>query len=111
MSFDPIDLKHLKELELSGEEVGYLLTKDKEFPYDWDSGEIVYIIFLSVIFSGTIVLEGMYLRLGGSNEIYFISKIKNSRKESNQEVSIPLYRCGDFDHGSSHSFKAQCVFH
>ena len=75
MSFDPIDLKHLKELELSGEEVGYLLTKDKEFPYDWDNGEIVYIIFLSVIFSGTIVLEGMYLRLYGSNEIYLITRI------------------------------------
>lgn len=110
-SFDPHDVKHLKELEISGEEVGYLLIKNKEFPYDWDSGEIVYIIFLSVIFSGTIVLEGTYLRLGGSNEISFIRKIKKNRKESNQQVSNSLYRCGDFDHGSSHSFKAQRVLH
>jgi len=57
--FDPIDIDHLKELELSGAEVGHLFTKDKEFPYDWGKGEIVYIVFLSVIFSGTIVLEGV----------------------------------------------------
>lgn len=56
--FDPIDTAHLKRLELSGEEVGHLLTKDKEFPYDWGYGDIVYITFLSAIFSGTIVLEG-----------------------------------------------------
>ena len=55
--FDPIDTAHLKELELSGEEVGDLLTNDKEFPYDWGYGELAYITFLSAIFSGTIVLE------------------------------------------------------
>jgi len=57
--FDPIDIDHLKELELSGAEVGKMFTKDKEFPYDWGKGEIVYIVFLSVIFSGTIILEGV----------------------------------------------------
>lgn len=87
-SFDPHDVKHLKELEISGEEVGYLLIKNKEFPYDWDSGEIVYIIFLSVIFSGTIVLEGTYLRLGGSNEISFIRKIKKAVKNLTNKFQI-----------------------
>ena len=56
--FDPIDLKHLKQLELSGEEIGHFMTKDHEFPYDWNYGQVVYVIFLSAIFGGTIVLEG-----------------------------------------------------
>ena len=56
--FDPIDLPQLKELELSGEEVGHLMTEDEEFPYDWGYGEVVYVTFLSAIFGGTIVLEG-----------------------------------------------------
>lgn len=57
--FDPIDLVHLKELEISGEEVGKFMTKDNEFPYDWNSGQAVYMTFLSAIFGGTIVLEGL----------------------------------------------------
>ena len=57
--FDPIDLVHLKELEISGETVGKFMTKDNEFPYDWDYGQAVYITFLSAIFGGTIVLEGV----------------------------------------------------
>ena len=56
--FDPIDLPHLKQLELSGEEVGHIMTKHKEFPYDWDYGQVVYVTFLSGIFGGTIILEG-----------------------------------------------------
>jgi len=57
--FDPIDLKHLKQLELSGEEIGHFMTKDHEFPYDWNYGQVVYVTFLSAIFGGTIVLEGV----------------------------------------------------
>lgn len=57
--FDPINVDHLNRLELSGEPVGHLFTKDKEFPYDWENGKIIYLLFLSVIFSGTIVLEGV----------------------------------------------------
>jgi len=57
--FDPIDLPHLKELELSGEDVGHFMTANKEFPYDWGYGYIIYITFLSAIFGGTIVLEGV----------------------------------------------------
>lgn len=50
----------MKKLELSGEDVGLLFTKDNEFPYDWNIGTIVYITFMSAIFGGTIVLEGMH---------------------------------------------------
>jgi hypothetical protein len=34
-----------------------LLNKDEEFPYDWEFGRVVYIVSLSAIFMGTIVLE------------------------------------------------------
>ena len=34
------------------------MTKDHEFPYDWNYGQVVYVTFLSAIFGGTIVLEG-----------------------------------------------------
>ena len=54
--FDPITDAKLKELEISGESLGHLY--DDEFPYDWGYGSIIYITFLSLIFSGTIVLEG-----------------------------------------------------
>ncbi len=64
--FDPIDLPHLKQLELSGEDVGHFMTKSKEFPYDWGCGHIIYVTFLSAIFGGTIVLEGKeHIRFSG----------------------------------------------
>lgn len=54
---DTTDLKHL---ELYGEFVGHqVFTKENEFPYDWGLGRIVYIVFLSAIFMGTIILEGV----------------------------------------------------
>jgi hypothetical protein len=53
---DSTDLKHL---ELDGEFVGNLFTKANEFPYDWGYGHIQYIFFLSAIFMGTIILEGV----------------------------------------------------
>eukprot|EP00537_Pseudo-nitzschia_pungens_P011436 CAMPEP_0172389406 /NCGR_PEP_ID=MMETSP1061-20121228/6302_1 /TAXON_ID=37318 /ORGANISM="Pseudo-nitzschia pungens, Strain cf. pungens" /LENGTH=899 /DNA_ID=CAMNT_0013119549 /DNA_START=199 /DNA_END=2898 /DNA_ORIENTATION=- len=56
--FDPINVR-LKKLRLSGESVGHLFTDAKEFPYDWDYGIAVYVTFLSLIFAGTIVLEGV----------------------------------------------------
>jgi len=42
----------------------HVSTSDKdvsytEFPYDWGYGEIVYIFLLNLIFSSTIVLEGV----------------------------------------------------
>jgi len=57
--FDPIDKTILKQLQLSGETVGQLFADVQEFPYDWNRGEIIYITFLSLIFAGTIVLEGV----------------------------------------------------
>lgn len=32
--------------------VGEILNKREEFPYDWDAGDIVYVVFLSAIFMG-----------------------------------------------------------
>jgi hypothetical protein len=55
---DPEDTADLTHLEIFGEDVGQLLTKRMEFPYDWDSGKIIYVVFLSAVFMGTIILEG-----------------------------------------------------
>ena len=41
------------------EEVENLLTDKGEFLYDFGSGPVVYIVFLSAVFMGTIVLEGV----------------------------------------------------
>jgi hypothetical protein len=41
------------------EEVGSILTHEGEFPYDYGSGPAIYIVFVSAIFIGTIVLEGL----------------------------------------------------
>jgi hypothetical protein len=34
-----------------------LLNHHHEFPYDWGTGKVVYIVSLSAIFMGTIILE------------------------------------------------------
>lgn len=34
-----------------------LLNEHDEFPYDWGAGKVVYIVSLSAIFMGTIILE------------------------------------------------------
>jgi len=47
------------DIEIGGKKVGELLNSKKEFPYDWGAGDAVYIIFLSAIFCGTIILEGV----------------------------------------------------
>jgi hypothetical protein len=48
-----------KDVKIVGEKLDHLLTKDREFEYDWGVGQYVYIIFLSTVFMGTIVLEGV----------------------------------------------------
>ena len=58
-ALDPKDASNLKHLQISGAKVGNMLTDKQEFPYDWESGSIVYIIFLSAIFMGTVILEGV----------------------------------------------------
>lgn len=98
--FDPINVDHLNRLELSGEPVGRLFTKDKEFPYDWENGKIIYLLFLSVIFSGTIVLEGTF----DINQ-FNVYHCKRNYQELNLKV-LCLFcycRCGDVDYGSSYS--------
>ncbi len=101
--FDPIDLDHLKKLEISGEEVGKFMTKDHEFPYDWNYGQVVYITFLSAIFGGTIVLEGKKrpILVG----IRFLACFPIS-----QHCISTCYRRNNFHHGASDAFRAELVF-
>jgi hypothetical protein len=113
--FDPIDTAHLKELELSGEEVGDLLTNDKEFPYDWGYGELAYITFLSAIFSGTIVLEGTYERtklriMDGWMDPHVVFETDFDDRISNRIFVWFFYRCDNFDYGAGHAFGAQRFF-
>jgi hypothetical protein len=58
--FDPDDKADLTNLQLGGTQVGTLLTSHNEFPYDWRHGHVIYVIFLCVIFMGTIILEGKF---------------------------------------------------
>ena len=44
---------------IGNDRIGDLLTKSDEFPYDYGAGRTVYIVFLSLVFMGTIVLEGV----------------------------------------------------
>ena len=37
------------------------LNHHHEFPYDWDAGESIYVVSLSVIFMGTIILEVSFI--------------------------------------------------
>ena len=38
-----------------------VLNHHNEFPYDWDAGEAIYVVSLSVIFMGTIILEVSFI--------------------------------------------------
>mmetsp|Transcript_30028 Transcript_30028/g.72886 ORF Transcript_30028/g.72886 Transcript_30028/m.72886 type:complete len:592 (-) Transcript_30028:1207-2982(-) len=58
-AFDPDGTVNIQQLIIDGEQVGSILTKKREFPYDWECGVPVYITFLSVVFMGTIILEGV----------------------------------------------------
>jgi hypothetical protein len=50
--------KNVKHLEIAGQTVGSL-THRNEFPYGWGLGHIIYTVFLSATFMGTIILEGV----------------------------------------------------
>jgi hypothetical protein len=41
-----------------------MLNISEEFPYDWRAGKVVYIVSLSAIFMGTIILEVSAIFLG-----------------------------------------------
>ena len=58
-AFDPNGTVDIEQLVINGEQLGNILTKKREFPYDWEYGVPVYITFLSIVFMGTIILEGV----------------------------------------------------
>lgn len=49
----------IKEVKLNGNKVKKILTIDGEIFYNWGYGVVFYIIFLSLLFMSTIVLEGV----------------------------------------------------
>jgi hypothetical protein len=53
-----VEDKARNRARIGNEEVGNILNAEGEFPYDYGSGPASYIIFVSAIFIGTIVLEG-----------------------------------------------------
>lgn len=48
-----------EEITIGGTNVEKILNKENEVPYNWGFGAIIYITFLSAIFMGTIILEGV----------------------------------------------------
>lgn len=47
------------DISVGGQSLTSFVNKYNEIPYDWGAGLIVYITFLSAIFMGTIILEGV----------------------------------------------------
>ena len=47
------------DIEIGGTSITKVLNKENEVPYDWGAGKPVYITFLSAVFMGTIILEGV----------------------------------------------------
>lgn len=47
------------DIVIGGEDLTHVLNKHLEVPYDWGAGRPVYLVFLSAIFLGTIILEGV----------------------------------------------------
>eukprot|EP00562_Extubocellulus_spinifer_P013012 CAMPEP_0178542176 /NCGR_PEP_ID=MMETSP0697-20121206/1923_1 /TAXON_ID=265572 /ORGANISM="Extubocellulus spinifer, Strain CCMP396" /LENGTH=918 /DNA_ID=CAMNT_0020174567 /DNA_START=66 /DNA_END=2822 /DNA_ORIENTATION=- len=47
------------DISIGGTSVDKVLNKEGEVPYDWGLGKLVYIAFLSAVFMGTIILEGV----------------------------------------------------
>lgn len=47
------------DIAIRGKDMIHILNHEHEVPYDWGLGRPVYLIFLSAIFLGTIILEGV----------------------------------------------------
>ena len=47
------------DISIGGTSISSFLNTQKEVPYDWGYGKFVYITFLSAVFMGTIILEGV----------------------------------------------------
>jgi len=52
-------VKNETDIEIGGTSITKVLNKENEVPYDWGRGRVVYITFLSAVFMGTIILEGV----------------------------------------------------
>lgn len=57
--FDSVGVAEGENATYQGIELKSYLNRKGEFYYDWSCGRYVYIFFLSTIFMGTIVLEGV----------------------------------------------------
>ena len=53
------DAQNRTNIAVAGQDLAFVLNKKKEVPYDWGAGRPIYLTFLSAIFLGTIVLEGV----------------------------------------------------
>lgn len=49
----------IADTKIGNERIGDMLTEKGEFPYEFGAGPYIYISFLSAIFLGTIVMEGV----------------------------------------------------
>jgi hypothetical protein len=54
-----LQVEDVKHLEIAGQTVKSLINHGKEFPYGWGLGHVIYTVFLSASFMGTIILEGV----------------------------------------------------
>lgn len=58
-TFHPNNATHQTDIVIAGNDLTHILNKHHEVPYDWGAGKPVYLTFLSAIFLGTIILEGV----------------------------------------------------
>jgi hypothetical protein len=47
------------DISIGGTSISSFLNKQDEIPYNWGIGTVTYITFLSAVFMGTIILEGV----------------------------------------------------
>ena len=47
------------DISIGGTSISSFLNKQHEIPYNWGIGTVTYITFLSAVFMGTIILEGV----------------------------------------------------
>lgn len=47
------------DISIGGTSISSFLNKHQEIPYNWGIGTVTYITFLSAVFMGTIILEGV----------------------------------------------------
>lgn len=76
------------------EALASLLNKYDEFPYDWRAGKAVYMVSLSAIFMGTIILEVSTIFLG-CNHSHVVVKFSMHFHPFHRRFSLirtPLFR-------------------